>query len=207
MQAAGATDTTELPRLLLRHAESLGRYVQGKIPKRYQEVLCAEDVLQETWIAACEHMPADVRDVDRWLIRVASTKLVDALRAARALKRGGGLTARVGAARSASYDGLVTRLSARGPTPSRDISAREARSAMQVALARLGDERRQAIQLHYIEGLGHNEIARVMGKSKAAVNSLLFRALRELHVHMGRACRFFSDARSSSAVGERPRAR
>jgi RNA polymerase sigma factor (sigma-70 family) len=70
-------------------------------------------------------------------------------------------------------------------------------------LAELPPEHREVITLRYLEGLGHDEIARVMQRSRAAVNSLLFRALRELQQKMGPATRFFSDARSSSSDGWR----
>lgn len=188
----------ELQKLLLRRAEPLHRYVESKIPRRHRSVVCAEDVLQEVWITAYQTISAEIRDVDRWLTTVANSKVVDALRTVEALKRGGGLAAiRERPSRISSFDNLFARVHGHVETPSRDMSAQEARHAVQVALASLRPDTRRAIQLRYIEGLSHQAIAQVMEKSKSAVNSLLFRGLRELQERIGHAARFFSDVRLS----------
>jgi RNA polymerase sigma-70 factor (ECF subfamily) len=197
------SQSADLQRVLLEHAHALHAYVQRRIPRRHQDLVSVDDVLQEVWIAASQRMPADVRDAGGWLTAVANSKLVDALRTVEAVKRGGGRPVAPAQVPSASLDGLVARLCARGRTPSRELSSREARGAVQAALAELPPEHREVITLRYLEGLGHDEIARVMQRSRAAVNSLLFRALRELQQKMGPATRFFSDARSSSSDGWR----
>ncbi len=197
------SQSADLQKVLLEHANALHAYVQRRIPRRHQDVLSVDDVLQEVWIAASQRMPPDLRDPGNWLTAVANSKLVDALRTVEAVKRGGGKAVLSTQAPRASLDDLVTRLCTGGRTPSRELSSREARGAVRAALAELSPEHREVICLRYLEGLGHDEIARVTQRSRSAVNSLLFRALRELHQKMGPATRFFSDARSSSFDGLR----
>lgn len=189
-------DAGEVQRLLLARAEPLRRYVERKIPKRFRSILCAEDVLQEVWIAAFQTISPDIRDTDRWLTSLANSKLIDALRAVRTLKRGGDRRfVRDAAERLSSFEDLFGRLCSRQKTPSREVSAQETRHAVQVALSTLPDDRRQAIRLRHIEGLSRKEIAGIMQKTEAAINSLLYRGLNELRGRVGDAAKFFSDAK------------
>ncbi|MGD8452555.1 MAG: RNA polymerase sigma factor [Phycisphaerae bacterium] len=193
----------ELQAALLRRAESLHYYIESRIPKRYRSIVSPEDVLQEVWITAYQTFSGDIRDVDRWLTTVANSKVIDALRTVLAVKRGGGraeISERPG--RTSSSDSLFARVHGDALTPSRDVSTQEARHAVQVALASLPHDARRAVQLRYIEGLSHQAIAKLMRRSKPAVNSLLFRGLRELRGRIGQATLFFSDARSSDEPGQ-----
>jgi RNA polymerase sigma factor (sigma-70 family) len=193
---------------LLARAETLRRYIQGKIPARFRAVIPAEDVLQEVWIAALRSFsrfrPGRPDALDRWLMGITNHKLLDALKAAGRLKRGGGAPLAHGAGnRRTSLADLFARVASPGKTPSRDVAAHEAAHAVQIALSRLPDDRRRAIQLRYLEERPRSEIAREMGRSAAAVNSLLFNGLRELRAGIGDIARFFSDARSSGGVARR----
>lgn len=194
----------ELQEILLARADGLRSYIDRKIPARHRSLLSADDVLQEVWIAAHQAAPVDVRDKDRWLTALANSKLIDALRALRALKRGGGKAAiRDAPSPSSSVDGLLARICGDLPTPSRELSIQEARNAAQVAIAGLKAETRDAVAMRYAQGLSHDVIAERMGKSKPAVNSLLFRGLRELRERMGDAARFFSGSRVLNARASR----
>jgi RNA polymerase sigma factor (sigma-70 family) len=166
-------------------------------------MISPEDVMQEACFAAFDGLrsfrPRGPGAVGRWLIRIVNSKLVDALNACRALKRGGDVHF---VRYSGSWADLYAR--ARGPqhTPSRELSAKEVLHAVQVALAALSAERRRAICLRYLQGLTHKEIAHEMSKSEPAVNSLLYNALCELRVHVGAAERYFSDLpRVSVSIG------
>jgi RNA polymerase sigma-70 factor, ECF subfamily len=48
------------------------------------------------------------------------------------------------------------------------------------ALTQLGEDHREVIVLHHLEGLGWDEVARRMGRSAGAVRMLWTRALRQL---------------------------
>ena len=199
MARRSGTGSGELQKLLVKQADALQRHVQSKIPRRFQSVICAEDVLQETWIAACQADLDEIRDLRPWLTSVANSKLLDAIRAAQARKRGGHLRqVQAPAARVSSYDGLVARVYVHTKTPSRELSQKEARQAVQVALAGLDHAQRRAIHLHYIEGLSLQDIAGRTRKSKAAVNGLVFRGLRAMKERVGDVARLRSDVRAAN---------
>jgi RNA polymerase sigma factor (sigma-70 family) len=132
---------------------------------------------------------------------ITNHKLLDALKTAGRLKRGGSARiARAADRRRTSLTDLFARVASPGRTPSRDVAAAEAAHAVQIALSGLLADRRRVIQMRYLEERSRSEIAREMGKSEAAVNSLLFHGLRDLRARLGDVVRFFSDARSSDGV-------
>ena len=194
MSGNGVLDPGEVQKILAVRAESIRCYLDRKIPARVRSTLSAEDVLQEVWLAAFQSLTPEVRDPDRWLMTLANSKLVDALRAGRRLKRGGHETIISAAQQRSSYDDLLTRLDSRQRTPSREVSAQEARHAVQIAMSALPEDRRQAVQLRHIEGRSRKEVAEIMNKTEAAVNSLLFRGLNELRGRVGDIARLLSDA-------------
>ncbi len=202
MSDPGRLNSFELQRALLARADSLRKYVAGRIPERLAGVVSPDDVLQETWIAAFSHVETFVSSgpqaLDRWLITIANRKLIDALKSAHCRKRGAGRPALTAVERTTSSPGAwVERLAEDAVTPSRDVATREAARAVQRALRGLPEERREVVQLRFVEGLSPRQITLRLGKSYAAVNSLLFHALRDLRRRLGQANRFFSDARST----------
>jgi RNA polymerase sigma factor (sigma-70 family) len=200
-------DAQTLQSELLLRVDALYEYVAARIPPRLRPEVAPEDVLQEVWIGAfttiSSYNPSKPYAFDRWLTGVVNHKLVDALKAATRLKRGGGAR-RVPAAcgrRSSLYD-LFARLASPRGTPSREYGTREAACALQIALSRLPVDRRTAVRMRYLEGRSRPEIAQRMQKSEAAVNSLLFCGLRDLRRFLGDAAQYFSDVRSSEGVGD-----
>ena len=189
----------ELQELLLTRANRLHRQAARKIPPRFKSVISAEDILQEVSIAAFRGLPsfrADRPDAfDRWMTTLVERKVVDACRAARTLKRGGGRpTVKNRRSRASSLADLFDRVASSGRTPSREVSAKEAVHAVQIALGSLPGDRRRAIWMRHIEGLSRAEIAKAMHKTDAAVNSLLFNGLRQMRRRLGQATAFFSNA-------------
>lgn len=198
-------DAGELQVELMTRAERLHRYVRGKIPAKMRAVVTPEDVLQEVWIAAhsgyANYVCNRPDGFDRWLIGIANHKLIDSLKTAGRLKRGGNVRVHhAGSKRGESLTDLFGRVAGDGKTPSRVVASREAAHAVQIALSRLPDDWRKAIQLRYLEGLSLGEIARAMEKTDAAVHSILYRGLRELRTRLGDLAKFFSDAGSQSAT-------
>ena len=204
MAAFDPAGVIELEGHLLTRVDSLRGYVATKIPPALASVLSAEDILQETLVAAFQNVGSFVPNgpdaLDRWLITIANRKLIDALKRAQRAKRGG--PNRILAAnprRSSSLSGLMTRIAATWRTPSREVSMRETADAINSALSNLRADRRSAILMRFVEGLSLKQISEKMGKSYAAVNSLLFHGLRDLRTRLGHAGRFFSDARSADS--------
>ncbi len=194
----------ELAPVLLERAEYVRGYLASRIPARFRSIISADDVLQEAWIAAFRHAgdvaSCDSTTLDAWVLAIAERKLVDALRAAQTLKRGGrGLRFSVPRSGSSVVAVLYGRLVGNRRTPSQCLSAREAAEAVLLALNSLNEEQRQAIRLRHLEGLSIEQTAALMNKSQSAVSSLVFRGLRRLRSALGTAGRYFSDARSSES--------
>lgn len=196
-------DATELEVELMARADRILRYIQTKIPLKYQALIAPEDVLQEVWIAAysgyANYVSARPDGFDRWLIGIANHKLIDFLKSAGRKKRGGHIRIdQAGYDRSKSLADLFGHVPAAGRTPSREVAAGEAARAVQMALEQLPEERRLAIQMRHLEGCSLAEIGRRMQKSEAAVHSILFRGLKDLRARLGKLTKFFSDAGSST---------
>ena len=183
----------------MSRADGLYRYIQSKIPAKFQAVIAAEDVLQDVWIGAYRGLssfnPSRPDALDRWLTGITNHKLIDAIKTAGRLKRGGGAkVVRAAHSRRMSFCDLFARVASPHRSPSRDAAASEVAHAVQIALSRLPADWRRAIRMRFIEGQSQQEIARHMGRTEAAVNGLLFRGLQGLRDRLGDATRFFSDA-------------
>jgi RNA polymerase sigma-70 factor (ECF subfamily) len=194
---------SELQIRLMERADGLHTYVERRIPSRLRRVITPEDVLQEVWIAAFRTVSAFKTDspdaVDRWLMTIARSKLISAVRHARCLCRDGGRE--VGPSvpdHSGSYLALFSRLTVAGRTPSSEEAACDAVRAVQIALSAMQPDYQQAITLRHIEGRTHGEVATVMNRTTGAVNSLLHRGMLELRERLGSPGRFFNDADSSA---------
>lgn len=182
---------------LIERIEHLRGWVEKSIPTRFRPVVSADDILQEVWIAADPAFDAlqgkDRDEIDPWLMTIAKRKLIDALRTARASKRGDAKQfASDSERRMTSFSELFTRLAAPESTPSREFRAAERAQTVGDSLAALPEDRRKVIELRFIDGMTHREIARELNRSEAAVNSLLFNGLRQLRVLLGEAKRFLS---------------
>lgn len=70
-------------------------------------------------------------------------------------------------------------------TPSQGVMLREEIERIESAMEGLSDDYRTVITLAHVVGLSRGEIAQEMGKSEAAVRTLLHRALAQLAVRLG----------------------
>jgi RNA polymerase sigma-70 factor (ECF subfamily) len=66
-----------------------------------------------------------------------------------------------------------------------DAARREASAAALRAIARLPDDRRQAILLRFVDEMSTSEIAGILGRSDGAVRVLIHRALRTVARELG----------------------
>lgn len=164
-------DKESLTRELQCRIGSLRKFVSRKIPHRFRSTISADDLLQEVWVAAYRTVSSFTPDgpnaLDRWLTAIASSKLIDAMRAARAIKRGGDRdTLRNRRDRLTSLGELFARLQSPLKTPSSEFRAAEAAHAVSLSLNCLSDDRRRAVELQYVEGLPRKEIAARMHKPR-----------------------------------------
>lgn len=191
-------DGLALQEFLIRDAGRLRRYVASKIPLELSSVASPDDVLQDVWITAFRGMRsfrADGPDsLARWVTTLTNRRLVDTIRAARALKRRGQCPdVRMADRQETSMLDLFDRVAPSKRTPSSEVSAKEVMHAVRVALAALPADRRRALWMTHIEGRSVEETARAMHKTVPAVRGLLFRGRKQLGERLGEAGRFFSD--------------
>ncbi len=184
--------------LLMERADRLQTYIRRSMPSDLMRLVSVEDILQEVWInvfGGLTSFRADGPDsFDRWLTSLVQRRLVDAIRKARSLKRGG--KRRIGdrvQMRTTSYLNLFDRVACKQRTPSSEDAAKEAVHAVQIALSTLPEDYRCAITMRHLDGHSQAEVAVAMARTLPAINSLLYRGLRMLRARLEPARRFFSD--------------
>lgn len=126
----------------------------------------AEDIVQETFLRLVRHAQ-DLRDDDgrvlrAWVVRTARNLCLDRLRSAHHR-------------RETPTGELPEAVTDAAPAPE-GISDPE----VAAALAELTDDQRQAVLLFHVAGLSGAEVARILGRNRAAVYTLLRRAERRL---------------------------
>jgi RNA polymerase sigma-70 factor (ECF subfamily) len=172
--------------------------LQPLIPVSLQSVLSVEDILQETFSQAFQDIrtfkPSTGKSFGTWLKAIAENRLLDAIKALKRKKRGGGHQ-RVRPPAHPEEDsvaGLAELLSAGRSTPSQAFARDEAVRALQVAMAGLPEDYREAMRLRFLEGQSVEGVAAAMHRSPGAVRGLIDRAKRVMRETMGRASRYFS---------------
>ena len=180
-------DRFALQQLLLVHGAWLSRHVVDKLPMVLRGTVDVEDILQQTYLQACRDIRTlsnrTVQSFSTWLRTVAENRIRDALRSMdrkkRQARRRDISAVRDGATTSSMAD-LVEMLSDRADTPGRCAVRHEAIQAVQVGVAGLCGEQREAIRLHCLEGRTLAETAATMNRTPGAVRGLLQRAKQEL---------------------------
>jgi len=195
---AVAGDRASIQELLLAHHDQIASVIAAKIPADLRSVLAADDICQDAYVTVFQqiasYQPHDARAFRRWLLTIAERKLTDAIRAQRAVKRGGGrrIDAAVQAGSASSVVDLLDMAAVHEHTPSRSAAHRELVDQVRNALLALKDDYHEALRLHYIEARTVAETARLMGRSEGAVLMLCNRGLRRLAEIIGDPAKFFS---------------
>lgn len=187
-----------LERLLLDHHRDLLQRIQDRVPASLRSTFSAEDLLQETFADVFRDIrqfrPGGAGSFSRWLETIADHRVLDAIRANRADKRGGG-RAPVEASPRVDDSAVFTLLdivAVHERTPSRSAAGHEAIAAVQAAIGRLKPDYRDAIRMRYIEGLSVAETAAQMDRTERAVHKLCSRGLQKLRESLGEASKFLS---------------
>jgi len=192
------TQEFQLQTQLLRWSDSLSTFIRRRVPRKLRAAISTDEVRQEVWIIAHRQLPrhlvGDDHAVLRWLVVVARRTLGHAIARACCKKRGSDFRRVINDYPNTSCVDLLGRLrDEKCRTPSRENAAEEAAHEVRVALATLPDEQLHAICMRHFEGRSHDEIAKTLGKSRSAVNSLLHRGMGNLRKVLGDGSRFFSD--------------
>ncbi len=198
LHEAVAGDGDALETLLLEHFDRLVAVVARRIPDDVRSALSAEDVVQDAFIVVFQRIssfePQGGEAFFTWLSRIAENRLMDAVKALRAAKRGGGW-ARVTNARDdegGDINAIIEMLSAQSRSPSRSAAAHEAVAAVEAAMAALDPDYREVLRMRYIEMQPVAACAARLRRSEGAVHMLLSRALVALRARMGESARYFT---------------
>ena len=190
---AVAGDSEALERLLLLHGDAVADHIRPKLAGPMQSLISIDDILQETFFRAFQQItrfqPKSDQSFLAWLKTIAESRLIDAIKHQRRQKRGGQMR-RVEAAQDVFHTTVADLLNLvaddGGGTPSKIVATGEAVKAMQVAIAALPEEQRQALLLRYFRQKSLDEAGAEMDRSPEAVRGLLRRAKQGLRAHMQR---------------------
>jgi RNA polymerase sigma-70 factor (ECF subfamily) len=172
VQRAMAGETQAFELLVIKYQ----RRVQRLIGRMVRDTDLVEDIAQETFIRAYRALPQFRGDAQfyTWLYRIAVNTAKKFLLE---LKRAPSVSDRPAAA---DDDGDETFWPGLEPideeTPESVLAAKEIAEAVNVGLAALPDDLRQALTLREIEGLSYEEIAGLMDCPIGTVRSRIFRA-------------------------------
>ncbi|MFC1764571.1 RNA polymerase sigma factor [Planctomycetota bacterium] len=139
----------------------------------------AEDVAQEVFIEVIKSIEGFRGDakLSTWIYRVATTRALDFVRKKNRKKRFGHLKRMLG---FQDDEGRRSFEPEDSQQPVEDLERQERATILQQAVASLPDNQRAAITLNQYEGLSCTEVADIMGTTVSAVESLLFRAKKNL---------------------------
>jgi RNA polymerase sigma-70 factor (subfamily 1) len=196
LACAAVGDRGALERLLLDDYDRLTTFVAPKIPSSLQALITVEDVLQETFVHVFRDFGqtrlGDERAFFGWLCAVAEHRLSDLVRLHQRKKRGGDRRRVTAQADRSSMADLLHILSTGQRSPSQSAAAHEAMEAVQIGMAALPDDQREAVRLRYLGGQSLEQTAKEMRRSPGAVRGLLHRAKEALREGLHRSSMWLS---------------
>ena len=189
---AVAGDKDALVVLLYRYYDALAANLRQKLPAEGRAVISVEDVLQQSFIKAFQHIGRFERRGRHgfyyWLKTIADHTCTDELRKSQHRRECESPWPAPGAPGNASDSSgpqSPEPRAADADTPSRTASRHEAAGALQAALNTLQPRQREAVCLVFLQDLSLDEAAARMSTTKAAVHSLVYRGLEKLEEVLG----------------------
>ena len=141
----------------------------------------AEDLTQEVFVKAFEALPRFKGNSSfyTWLYRIAVNKTIN-YRKKRNRKRALSLDQ---FDQEIKTDDVYNELTSKG-SPLRSISLSELQIKLNEALQNLSEKHRTVVVMHDMQGIPHEEIAKVVGSSVGTVRSRLFYARRQMQADL-----------------------
>ena len=197
IEQAAAGSRVALEQILLHYHDQLGRYTARTFPGELRGVVEVEDILHQTYVRVFRAIGSfEARSEGAffsWLKTIATNQMHDLSRRRRRERPVVGKRTSSSSEGRESWVGKMAGWAAVDKkTPSQCVARREAVCAMQVALASLSDDHRQAIRLRYLDGRSIEETACIMDRSEDAVRGLCHRAKKKLRAALGRASQYLS---------------
>jgi RNA polymerase sigma-70 factor (subfamily 1) len=195
--SAVAGDKVALQSLLLMHYGDIETTINQNLGAHLAVKVEVQDLIQEVLVAACQDInrfsPSDAASFRAWLKRIAENRVTDAARKYQRIKRGGEMNQlAVRGAASESLDDIWNWVFQESNPPDRPVRRQEAREAVQVCLAQLENDQREAIVAFYFEHRDTQDIAEEMDRSPGAVRELLRRGRANLAKFLGSASKWLS---------------
>jgi RNA polymerase sigma-70 factor (ECF subfamily) len=141
----------------------------------------ANDLAQETFIKAYQAIASFKGDSSffTWLYRIAVNKTINFLKQ----KRNKNHLSLNDLDFNAEHDPELIALVS-DKTPRREVGLTELQEKLNVAMQQLSETHRLVVTLHDIQGLAHEEIAKIMNCNVGTVRSRLFYARQQLQAHL-----------------------
>lgn len=189
MRRATLGERPALIELLERHGLSVRRQLEGKIDKRWQSMLNADDVMQETYADALLGIrgftPEGEGSFSRWLSRMAHNNLLDAIRVFESLRQGGEWCRIQPTDRDGSALDLLLAINVTTTTASKEVMRQEAAVLVQQALAQLPYSYREVISRYDLDGQSAQQVADALSCSVGTVYMRRTRGLEMLRKLLG----------------------
>ena len=197
LQKAIKGDRQALMEVLERAAPAARQVLRGAIPRRWQALLSADDVMQQTFTDAFlgiqRFVPRGEGSFSGWLVTLARRNLLDAIRQLEAQKRGGDVRQFKPRTAEESLAMLYEWVSGTGTSPSRVAAKGEAVDALKRSIQLLPPAYRQVITLYDLECRSIDEVSTAMERSSGAVYMLRARAHEQLREIMGGGGQYLTD--------------
>lgn len=172
------------PEHLWKYHSYLKMLARMQLRRAYQAKVDQSDLVQQTLMQAVQALDQfrgeSEGELRAWLRQILARNLChldrDMHRDKRDVRRERSMEDRL-AQSSLRLEGWLV---ADGPTPSQNVSAGERVLRLASALEKLPDAQRDAVRLHYLEGLKLSEIATRLDKTTGAIAGLLHRGMKAL---------------------------
>ncbi|NND95986.1 MAG: sigma-70 family RNA polymerase sigma factor [Pirellulaceae bacterium] len=172
------------PAIVAKYEPYLRMLARTQMRKAYQAKVGASDMVQQAMMQAVQGLDGfrggTEAEFRAWLRQILARHLChldrDLHRDKRDIRREQSIEQKL-AQSSLRLEGL---LAGEGPTPSQNVAFGEHVLQVSEAIERLPESQRDAVRLHYLEGMKLSEVASKLGKSTGAVAGLLHRGMKTL---------------------------
>ncbi len=177
------------PAIVAKYEPYLRMLARTHARKAYQAKIGASDMVQQAMLQAVQGLDgfrgSTEAEFRAWLRQILARHIChldrDLHRDKRDIRREQSMEQKM-AQSSMRLEGL---LAGDGPTPSQNAAFGENVLKVADAIDRLPPSQREAIRLHYLEGLKLAEVAQTLDKSSGAIAGLLHRGMKTLRDQLG----------------------
>lgn len=177
---------------LVRRAQGGDSAAYDELVRRYQRQIYgviyhmtshhedANDLAQEAFVKAWQALKSFKGDSSffTWLYRIAVNRTLNHLKQRKFRDSKHGMSLNDLDADAEHHPDIVALASDK--TPRRDLALDELKEKLNAAIQRLSENHRIVVTLHDIQGLPHDEIAKVLGCNTATVRTRMFYARQQL---------------------------